>query len=85
MEKHTDEINISYMMKDLIIKDIMAFVLDLSRISSLGDRQFKQYEKTVKDKMYDIIRSTNDMLVEYTDFKTSPTDEILPKFISKND
>lgn len=83
----TDEkkLNISFLIKEVLIKDVMAYTLDMARMSSMGDRQFDQFSRSIKKYMYDVVRGTNDYLVTYKSFITADTNDILPKLDSKND
>jgi hypothetical protein len=79
------ELNISLFTKELLLKQVMGPVLDLARVSNMGDRQFNQYSRSIKDLMYDVLRHGNDILQTAQNFKTSQTDDILPRVDSKND
>ena len=46
----TEKLNISIFLKELLTKKVMAYVLDLARVSDMNDRQFKQYEKIRKSR-----------------------------------
>lgn len=79
------EINISFLLKEILVKDVMASVLDLARISDMGDRQFEQFEKNIKDKIYSLIKNNNDLLLTCNKFKTSETNDVLPRLGGKTD
>lgn len=72
-------LNISYYMKDFFIKEVMAKFLDLARISDMGERQFRQFERCIKDFMYTRLQETNDLMCSVTDFDTTETEDLLPK------
>lgn len=72
------ELNISFFLKELLQKEVMAHVLDLARVSDMGERQFEQFERSVKDHIYSIIKNGNDRIITYTKFTTSFTKDVLP-------
>ena len=83
MTKNKNDLNISFYLKELLVNDIMADILDLARISDMGDRQFSQYSKSVKVKIYSIIREANACLLTTDKFTTAGTDDVLPKLKPK--
>ncbi len=83
--EETEELNISMFTKELLLKRVMGPILDLARVSNMGDRQFSQYSRSVKDLMYEVLRHGNDILQTVQTFKTSQTDDILPRVDSKNE
>lgn len=73
------ELNISYLLKEVLIKELMAKVLDFARVSSMSDRQFCQFEKTIKDLFYGSLRDLNDFVSDNKNLKVTKTDDLLPR------
>ena len=58
----TEKLNISIFLKELLTKKVMAYVLDLARVSDMNDRQFKQYERSVKNFIYEQVKAANTII-----------------------
>lgn len=62
-----------------IQEDLQGYVLDLVRMSSLGDRQFGQFEKSTKKYFRSTIDESIKILKEYKNFQISERPQLVPK------
>ena len=60
-------------------EDLQGYALDLVRVSSLGDRQFGQFEKSVKKYFRGTIDESIKILQEYKQFTISERPQLAPK------
>lgn len=65
-----NELNVSKFLKEVALQKVMGPILDLARVSNMGDRQFNQFQRSVKNHMYSVIENSNKVLCEYDKFIT---------------
>lgn len=79
------ELDLSLFLKEILLRDLMGPLIDQARMSDMGERQFSQFERSIKASFYKVLREGNDYLNDYRRFRVSPTDDILPKAPNKSD
>lgn len=64
--------------------EMQGYVLDLARVSEMGDRQFQQYEKSVKKYFRNTIDSATEALKGCKEFDISDRPPFIDRNVDKN-
>jgi hypothetical protein len=63
-------LNLTLFLKTLLTRKVLGYVLDLARVSEMGERQFKQFERSVKNYVYEVLGDANTHLCQASKFET---------------
>lgn len=69
-ERANNKVNLGIFLKK-ILEENMGYVLDLVKISPIGDRQFSQFERTLKTYVRKTISNSIKALSEYKEFEVN--------------
>lgn len=73
------ELNLSLVTQQILITDLLGKILDLARMSDMGDRQLKQYTYFIKNNFYESLCLLNNMYLKADKFTVLPTDQLCGK------
>lgn len=73
------ELNLSVVAQRIIITELLGNVIDLARMSDMGERQLRQYTSSIKNSFYSALSLLNDMYLQAEKFTVLPTEQICNK------
>lgn len=81
----SNNLNLSIAIKRVLLEDLLGKVIDLTRISDMGDRQHRQFVITIKKEFFDKLEELNNSFINSKDYSVIPTDELMSKLRVKKD
>ena len=72
-----NKLNLSTALKQVMLEDLLGKVIDLTRMSDMGDRQHRQFVITIKKEFFEKLVLLNNLFVKAETFDVTPTVEIV--------
>jgi hypothetical protein len=80
-----NKLNLSTALKQVMLEDLLGKVIDLTRMSDMGDRQHRQFVITIKKEFFEKLELLNNLFVKADTFDVTPTEEIVNRLRTKKD
>lgn len=80
-----NKVNLSAALKQVLLKELLGDVIDLTRLSDMGDRQHRQLCITIKKEFFDKLELLNTLFEKADEFEVTPTEEVMNSLRSKRD
>lgn len=80
-----NKLNLSSTVKQVLLRDLLGDVIDLTRLSGMTDRQHRQFVITVKKEFFEKLELLNNLFENASGFDVTPTEELMGSIRSKKD
>lgn len=80
-----NKLNLSTAVKQILLKELLGDVIDLTRLSDMGDRQHRQFCISIKKEFFEKLELLNNLFVQADTFEVTPTDEVMNSLRTKKD
>ena len=80
-----NKVNLSSAIKQVVLKELLGSVIDLTRISEMSERAHRQFCITIKKEYYEKVELLNTLFEKADGFEVTPTEEVMNSLRSKKD
>ena len=80
-----NKLNLSTAVKQILLKELLGDVIDLTRLSDMGDRHHRQFCISVKKEFFEKLELLNNLFIQADTFEVTPTDEVMNSLRTKKD
>ncbi len=81
----SNKVNLSAAIKQVMLKEILGDIIDLTRLSDMGERQHRQFCITIKKEFFEKVELLNTLFEKADGFEVTPTEEVMNSLRSKKD
>lgn len=80
-----NKVNLSSAIKQVVLKELLGSVIDLTRISEMSERAHRQFCITIKKEFFEKVELLNNLFEKADEFDVTPTEEVMNSLRSKKD
>ena len=80
-----NKVNLSSAIKQVVLKELLGSVIDLTRISEMSERAHRQFCITIKKESFEKVELLNTLFEKADGFEVTPTEEVMNSLRNKKD